>query len=256
MFGVFWGLFTLFAWGTDNVNKNATTSENRSRAKADGQLTYYGARGNEYLVENNKWVSTKIVNGQEVIADMKTGQIYYNLTEMRKKRKEEEYLKEGKTVRFKIEDEKHQYYYGKYRQPFGLVDIESNIPVDDICINGIRFYISLKDGKILRPIDNYSKENFVGCWNENEIIRIINKRQDEIRNEVDNHDYLWINNNFFYKSRYIYIDSNEKINIWYGLDADNSKYILEDQKLIKFKKEKEEKYRRYRKMKECDKNKR
>ena len=114
MFSIFHGLFSLFAYGMDTHNKSVQDNENRRRAKEIGVTTYHGSRGNEYLVENNKWVSTKLNDkGEKVIADMKTGQIYKNITQERKKEKEKEYIMQGKTVRPKMYNECKNDYYGK-----------------------------------------------------------------------------------------------------------------------------------------------
>ena len=230
MFSIFHGLFTLFAIGADNAITANENAQRKARAIKNGDLTYYGAKGNEYLVENDKWVWTKKNSkGEDVIADMKTGQVYYNLTEIRKKKREEELKKEGKTVRFKMYNEQDQHYYGKYRQPFGYVDIFSGIPVDQITINGVGFYIRLSDGKILRPADDYNTNNMVGKWSIDEIIEIVNQRQDEIRPELDDHDTFWIRDKFFFKLQYVYLDSNKRVKVYNHFQSSTQwKYIEED----------------------------
>lgn len=232
MFGIFHGLFTLFAMGVDNVSKTTTNMTNKQLAIQSGSKTYYGARGNEYLVENDRWVFTKINDvGETVIVDMKNGRQYYNLTQERKKKEEEECRQQGKTVRFKMENECNHFYYGKYRQPFGMVDIESEIPVNNITINGVQFYIRLDNGKVLRPIDDCYMGNKVGCWSTVELINIINVRQDKMRSELDSHDNRWIRYNFFLDGRYVYIDRNKEIHI-FGMSPNETewKYIHEDMK--------------------------
>lgn len=232
MFSIIHGLFSLFAIGVDNWSKTSTNITNKQRAIQNGSKTYYGARGNEYLVDNDRWVYTKINDqGEEVIVDMKNGRLYYNLTQEKKRKEEERCIQQGKTVRPHMENECRHFYYGKYKQPFNIVDIKSGIPVDDIIINGVRFYIRLNDGRVLRPIDNYDIKNKVGCWNVNELISLINDRQNKLRTELENHDYDWIRINFFFDLRYVYIDRNKNVHV-FGMSPNETqwKFINEDMK--------------------------
>lgn len=232
MFSIIHGLFSLFAIGVDNWSKTSTNITNKQRAIQNGSKTYYGARGNEYLVDNDRWVYTKINDqGEEVIVDMKNGRLYYNLTQEKKRKEEEKCKQQGKTVRPHMEDECRKHYYGKYKQPFHLIDIDSGIPVNDITINGIKFYIRLDNGKVLRLVDNCNMENKVGCWNTEEIINLINDRQNKLRTELEKHDYYWIRWNFFFHSRYVYIDNKKEIHV-FDISPNESqwKFIREDMK--------------------------
>lgn len=214
MFSIFHGLFTLLAIGINKANIKSDNNSNRERAKINGNLTYYGSRGNEYLVENNKWVSTKRnKQGETVIADMKTGQIYYNVSAKEKELKEKELKKQGKTVRTRMSYEIKSVKFKDFKQSYFLVDIETQNPVAIITINGVCFYISLTDGKILRPIDDYTIENKVGNWSVSELINIINERQNNIKKKEMLNDYIWVKNNFFFNNQYVYIDRNKYIHI-------------------------------------------
>lgn len=215
MFSIFHGLFGLVAIISDNCSKNIQDSKSRKEAIKDGMLTYHKSRGNEYLVENNKWVSTKRNHdGEDVIADMHTGEIYYNLTEIKKENKSKECSKRGKTVRPCVDNEQRQTYYGKYKQPFSLIDISTNTPVNEVCINGVMYYIRLDNGRVLRPIDNYKINNKVGHWGTKEIVDIINDRQNKYITQIDTQDYDWIKNNFFFYLKYVYVDSSKEIHVF------------------------------------------
>ncbi len=228
MFGIFHALFSLFAIGANNKSKSREDNINREEAKKRGDLTYYGSRGNEYLVENNKWVCTlKNARGEDVIVDMKTGAEYYNLTQMRKKEHEKRYIDKGKTVRLALYNEKGQ-TYGKYRMSYFLVDIESQIPVRDVFINGLGFYISLGDGKILRTIDNADMTLFAGDYGVNEIISIVNKRQEVFWKELDSHDILWIKRQFFFEDSRVYVDKNRDVKVFRNSDQTYFSYVEKD----------------------------
>ena len=219
MFGIIHGLFTFLALGVDGHNKKVETLNNKHRAIQNNQLTYNGARGNEYLVSNDKWVSTKINRqGETIIADMKSGEVYYNITQNKKDQKNQECLKQGKTVRFKMLNEQNQTYYGKYNQTYSRVDIETGIPVSEVYINGITFYIELKNAMILRPSDNVNMKNYIPSCTIDEIIKIMNERQNKIKHQINILDQRKINQELFYKNSKIYIDKNKNINIVWHLD--------------------------------------
>lgn len=213
MFSIFHGLFTLFAIGVDNTNKSIQDDTNKQQAIQNGQLTYQGSRGNEYLVENDRWVSTKRVNGHDVIADMKTGQIYYDITEIKKKNIIDECIKKGKTVRSKMPHERLSNYYGKYKQSFMYVDIKTDIPVNIVYINGACFYIRVDNGDILRLIDGEDKSRIIGKWSVEQIINIINKRQNIIRNSITDEDNIKIGEELFFENNKVYVDNNQNIHI-------------------------------------------
>lgn len=219
MFSIFHGLFTVAAIEIDRHNRNVQTRDNKRRAKKMGALTYYGARGNEYLVENDRWVSTKKnYKGEDVIADMKTGRVYYNLTEIKKKKERKERLLKGKTVRSTVPGEHINNRYGKYKQSWSYIDIETDIPVHCIDVNCMRFYQEVKTGMLLRIADGETCKNKVGNYTNEKIIEIFNKRQKSIEKEleINKDDYIWLERNYFFNSNYsIYIDSKGKFNIFY-----------------------------------------
>ena len=203
MFSIFHGLFTLFALGIDKVNRTIQENENIEEAKKHNQLTYHGARGNEYLLSNNRWVSTKIDlhTGDKVIADMKTGQIYHNYSQEERKNTIKTLRQKGKTIRYKNSDGfKDSTYYGKYRLHYSYIDIDTNIPVNKININNIYFYISLKTGMLLRVADDVIISNLVGKWKPEEIIELFNEYQLSIKPQIDNQSKFWIENHYFYRS--------------------------------------------------------
>lgn len=239
MFGFLWGLFTLGAVGVDKYNRVSQDEENRERARKNGDLTYYGSRGNEYLTENGRWVWTKIDHntGNEVIADMKTGQIYYNLTEMRKKEHINRMANREKTVRFSVSGERIPTYYGKYKRLWGLIDIETNVPVQIISVNCVSFYQELNHGMILRPADGETMKNIVGNHTVKDLIELFNKRQREMQGELEIHkdDSFWIDRNYFFTLHHdIYIDNNNQFNVFFtGYSEGNKarwKYIKADNK--------------------------
>lgn len=240
MFSIFHGLFTIFAVSVDKHNRNVTTEENKRNAIANGNLTYRGARGNEYLVENDRWVWTKRTRtGQDVIADMKTGEIYYNLSDIKRREIIKEQTQKGKTIRYKLQGDQFSTYYGKYKQSWHDIDIETNVPVHTINVNCISFYQELNNGMLLRPIDGESFKYKVGKHTVEEIVELFNKRQKEMRHEleINKDDRFWLKANYFFDSTYsIYIDNKDQFNIFLiSYNEGNQarwKYIREDNKEV------------------------
>lgn len=214
MFSIFHGLFTLFALTTDNINKIIYNAKSKEKAQKNKKLFYLGYKGNKYLVDNDRWVYVKRnAKGEDVITDVKTGNSIYNLTDIKKKNEEAEYLKNGKTVRTKMLNERNQTYYGKYRQMYYLVDIKTQTPVSTVFINGIEFYINLDSALLMRPTDESDINKIIGNWSYKDIIKIINKRQNYILSNINLNDQNKINELLFFKNHNIYIDNNKNINI-------------------------------------------
>lgn len=240
MFGILYGLFSLFALGVDHHNKTSQDEKNKQLAKQSGSLTYYGSRGNEYLVENDRWVSTKrLPTGEDVIADMKTGEVYYNLTRIKKEKAKEKQLAKGKTVRSAVKGENFGTYYGKYKQRWYDIDIKTNTPVHTIFVNCATFYQELDHGMLLRPTDNETLKYFSGKHTVDEIIELFNKRQQSMQDVVkeNENDRFWLSRNYLFdKHHYIYIDNNNKFNIFYtGSNNGNANmwyYIKKDNKEV------------------------
>ncbi len=238
MIGLLYSLFGLAAVGIDSINQSIDNYKNKTRAIQNGDLTYYGARGNEYLVENDKWVHRKINDsGEEVIVDMKTGQVYYNLTKRKIEKLKEEQVKQGRTVRMCAHNEKRGYTYGQYKQSYQYIDIESDIPVHEVFINGRYFYQELLQGFLLRIADNEAYKEKIGGYTDEEIITMFNNRQKEMKWALRNlgDDSFWLKENYFFdKNHYVYFDKEKEMKIfWVGTsDAMQRmwKYIKEDLK--------------------------
>ena len=216
MFSIFHGLFTLFAIGADNVITSNQNVENKARAKANGNLTYYGAKGNEYLVENDRWVSTKtdLSTGHTVIADMKTSKIYYDLTAQKEKEEVKKIKEQGKTVRLKNKREKEKFIHIANERfisstPFLYIDLNTNHYLKWISINNIAFYMDFETGYITRITDE-EKENKKNNHTEEEINNVIllfNKHQDYIKTIISGDKYYY---KLLLFDNIDYLDINEK----------------------------------------------
>lgn len=220
MFGLIFVFTSLFVAGISYLMRETENKDLRKKARERGNITYYDSNCKQRLVSNNRWVGESYNdNNEKVISDMLTGEIYHNLTNEKKRRIEKSYFNSGKTIRPKMLNEKNK-LYGKYNLSFSNVDIATNIPVREIEVNGIYFYMSLNNGHLLRTVDNVDLKYKVGKYKESEIIRIFNTRQDIMINQLEQHEHdpRWLQDNFFfsdgYRSYFIYIDKNQNINIF------------------------------------------
>ena len=198
MFGIFYLMFDGIMSTINGIDRDYQNSKNRIEAKNLGDLTYFGSRGGEYLVENGRQVMRTIrsYDNHEIIKDMRTGKVYYDLTIIKKKRDIEECKKRGETIYHDIYDRIPK--WGSHYK-----DIETEHYVKEITINDLTYYMDLNTGYLLRLTDyirkgiqhhdrvwwyNYNN-NFIS---PNEIIEIFNKRQDKLRhNKKYKNNTLW-----------------------------------------------------------------
>ena len=97
MFGIFYLLFDRTMYGISKIRQDVENMNARDKAKKQGNITYYGENG-ERLVETDKSVYRKYQNGDLVLADLYTGQVYKNYTEEKRIEKETEASDMGYTV--------------------------------------------------------------------------------------------------------------------------------------------------------------
>ena len=194
MFGIIYTLFHAFSFGADKLNKTFIDSKNRERSNNIGDLTYSGRNGGTYLTENGRQVYCAIdrISGHEVIKDFKTGKVYYDLTNIKLKKRIEEVEKKGDTVYFpfnkdqEIMAHKQRVRTGIYNATY--IDIETGHYVSTKYINGYPFYIDLYNGKLLRLTDGYIKNSkgrdpniLTGNLTPDEIINFFNQRQEKLK---------------------------------------------------------------------------
>lgn len=192
MFGIFYLLFDGVMSSINGIDKEYQTSKNRMDAKNSGNLTYFGSRGGEYLVENGRQIMRTIrsYDNHEIIKDMKTGKVYYDLTKIKKEREIDKLKKEGKTVYYPKIDEKKRVNYWHDESGFNgiVIDIETRKYLGELHINEFTFYMDLESGYLLRRTDSdlnylYKKEGiYDNCiLTPKQIISCFNKRQDLLK---------------------------------------------------------------------------
>lgn len=192
MFGIFYLMFDGIMSTINGIDRDYQNSKNRIEAKNLGDLTYFGSRGGEYLVENGRQVMRTIrsYDNHEIIKDMRTGKVYYDLTKIKKERKIEELKKEGKTIYYPEKEEKKQVHYWHNESGFNgiVIDIDTRKYLAELHINEFTFYMDLESGYLLRRTDSdlnylYKKEGiYDNCaLTPEQIISYFNKRQDLLR---------------------------------------------------------------------------
>lgn len=219
MFAIFYTLFSASMASVEKIRKKQIYENNRDKAFQNKELTYYGDNG-ERLVSNDRSVYRKTVNGEKVLADLYTGEIYKNFTKEENAVKEQKYINKGKTV-IPIDYDELQKYNKTMRnlsKDYLLKPSYKDIKTDQYYIiayiNGIGFYMDIITGEIIRPYDDVDISNKWGKLSIEKIIMIFNSRQKKINMlSKDSHDSIWWDKNFYLKDNYniLIIDDNEEI---------------------------------------------
>lgn len=240
MFSIFHGLFTLFAMEKNRISKSLEDDNNRVAAKQKGELTYFGSRGGEYLVENGRQVCHVTRFGHDLLVDMyDNSKVYHDYTEEKEKKYKERALQ-------------HAFYHNErtyHGNTLGIIkwfptnkfdiDIETNKIVSYITVNNSIFFLDMETGLIIKPINNNKEyEDNIGIYTENniplnseQIIEIFNKRQYELqKHPAYNNDSLWMRLYYYmFRSSYlcpnVIMDCRGKIlkNKYYYTDAELDK---------------------------------
>lgn len=220
MFGIFYLLFSGFAATVDKISRDNRDAESKTRAIQNNNISYYSTRGHR-LVSNDRPVYKKTVNGQDVLMDMYTGQIYKNYTMERRDKAKEEALAQGKTV---ITPERTEHLSDYERNSFWFKechirpsyrDIYTDKLLITVPVNSVLFYMELDTGHIIRPIDNAHFENKDGNLSLDELIEAFNKRQDEYKNLPEYNHWFWRAAKFYFDHNdyTVLIDNNKNVHI-------------------------------------------
>ena len=217
MFGLFYLITNTLFSGAAKVKQKIDYAEARERARNNNEETYYGDNG-ERLVSTDREVYRKYVNGDKVLADLYTGQIYRNFSKEKRHAKEKEAEKNGKTVIDITYNEIQEYNKStRSKAKSNLIkpqyrDIKTRDYYIMVFINGIRFYMNLIDGNIVRMADGETGEDKWGNLNIEDIINIINNRQKKLFIEPKkNHSYMWWEEHFYLRhssGNILVIDNN------------------------------------------------
>ena len=217
MFGIFYLLFDRTMYGISKIRQDVENMNARDKAKKQGNITYYGENG-ERLVETDKSVYRKYQNGDLVLADLYTGQVYKNYTEEKRIEKETEASDMGYTV-INVSYDEIQEYNRKERYLAKSImirpqyrDIKTRRYYIDVCINGLVFYMDIVTGELIRLKDGQDEKKKWGILSIDEIINIVNKRQRDLYDTSSkNHPQMWWENHFYLRksSKEIFFINND-----------------------------------------------
>jgi hypothetical protein len=206
MLGILYLLFYGSVSGINKIRQDINNINKRYEAKQKKYLTYYGKNG-ERLVNNDRPVYRKTINGEKLLVDLYTGKIYKNFSEEERQNKENDAYKLGKTVISVSYDEIQEY---NRKERFNAKSINVKPQYKDIktrkyylsvFVNGLTFYMDIITGKIIRLADNQNINKKWGKLSIEEIISIINKRQEEMYNSLDKHDQFWWEDHFYLQKK-------------------------------------------------------
>ena len=85
-FGLLLGLIGCTVAGIEGIQRDIEDTQERNKARRNGNLTYYDSYGHEHLTSTGRKVITTTMNGSKdvVIRDIKNDKVYYNLSQMRR----------------------------------------------------------------------------------------------------------------------------------------------------------------------------
>ena len=233
MFGLLHALFGLTMRGAYKIQNDIEDTKAREIGKSNGDLTYYSKSGRR-LVSNNRLVFRDYItdcdgNMHDVIRDFKTGEIYKDYTQEKIEKQKEYYKSKGYTVyscTYEVKKEFQRKYPELYYEVRNIwKDIETGEFYTSVLINGVHFYASVENGKIVRIADHRILENKIGNLPIETAIEIFNKRQEQafLTGEIERTngevvkkgDILWYNILFPYPDGYegevFEVDDNLKI---------------------------------------------
>ena len=202
MFGIFYLLFNGTMSTIAKAKRSYDYCKARDEAHKKGRLTYNGFNGKR-LVSNDKSVYITTRNGDKVLADLYTGEVYKNYTE--EERKEKEMLAEsrGETVILVGYNEMQEYNRNKAKTILinpDYRDTKTRKYYVTAIVNGLIFYMDIESGHLIRLADNQDINKKWGKLSVEEIIRIVNERQDVLIKEPNySHDFGWWKSKFYLK---------------------------------------------------------
>lgn len=220
MFAIFYLLFNQVTFGIAKIKENIDNENSRDRAIKNGDLTYYGTNG-ERLVSNNKNVYRKKNNGDDVLVDLYTGEIYKNYSEEVRKNKECKAKKQGETVVF-VHYEENQEYIRSERFKAKTIsitpefrDIETRRFYISAYLNGLSFYMDIITGELIRLQDGEDTSQKWGNLSVEDIINIFNQRQKNMSQiSQSSHNFMWWEQHFYLKYNgfdTLFIDDDKNI---------------------------------------------
>lgn len=162
MFGILYTIFMSIGGFGYNYKQTIKEQGRREKAYTSYDRTYYDKKGKRRLVDNNRWVTSDVVNGDRVLRDVDTGKIYRNFSNEQRNKKwaklKQEAIEKGKTV--------YLYIYSSQiplEDPW-KGDRYKDITTGDVYVirrqylnlNGGRdckFYVNIKTGLYVRKTD-------------------------------------------------------------------------------------------------------
>lgn len=159
MFGILYGLITLFGVTGHNVKENYYAEQRKQKALLNNNDIYTDAKGKTRYIKNNRWVQIVQRNGHKVLEDCLNGHIYIDYTKIAESsRDNSEYnkaVRNGKSVYLSVQNNGNSYWKGnRYR------DIETNaIYVKRKCLINVihndwcELYVDIDSGMYIRKTD-------------------------------------------------------------------------------------------------------
>lgn len=221
MFGIAYMLFSGTMTVIAKTRRGIDNIKSKNRAIRNGDLTYYGHNG-ERLISNDRNVYRSRNNGDNVLVDLYTGEVYKNYSEEKRQIKEKDAINNGRTVIDVGYEELQDFNKNKKDKLKSIIvkpyyrDVSNRNYYIPVYINGLTFYMNIETGLIIRLADKCNPKNKWGNLSIEEIIETVNERQIKLFNIPTNkYDSWWWKDHFYLQ------------NLNYNIIVDNNKTIIE-----------------------------
>lgn len=217
MFGIFYMLYSAVIGTVAKIDEGIDNNNRRYKAKAINDDTYYDHKNQLRLTANDRLVSIKTVNHDQVIVDTFNGKIYKNISKEREDKKKEEAMKDGKTVIYitKREWGKNNYQNQLWYKAGALPrykDIKTGAYYINILINGLWFYMDVNTGRLIRLVDGEDLKDKKFNVSVEDIIQVFNISQEKIkRDKRFPEQWWWVKSAFYHKNKIININDDLEI---------------------------------------------
>lgn len=159
MFGILYSLFMSIGVIGHNAKENYYESVRKDKARDSYDRTYFDKKGREILLDNNRWVTSDVVNGHRVLKDVKNGTIYRDFSQEQENSQREnsktEAINKGKTVYLYERHDKNSLWAGdKYKDiKTGDVYVVRKYVVSLLPYYEVYFFVNIENGKLVRKTD-------------------------------------------------------------------------------------------------------
>ena len=217
MFGIFYMLYCGVVGIVGKTRDVIEDGSKKDKAVRMNDFTYYDSHNQLRMVSNDRQVYiTTDNNNHKVVKDLFNGTVYKDITKERERWRIGEAKSSGNTVITdyhiwkNVKNYTSKHWYQCHALPC-YKDIETGKLYKDVRINGIRFYMDVESGYIVRPLDGEDLSNVMNRVSIPAIIKIFNNRQDKIKQDDKIKQSWWAESYYYLNDYYVEVTNDGNI---------------------------------------------